>query len=228
MEQERANRATVLGNRFSLWLSTHWLVIFNTLAFLYVGLPFLAPVLMYLGATGPAALIYLIYRPLCHQLPQRSFFLFGPQPIYTLAELANWLNIGTGVDLALRAFTGNEAIGYKVALCQRDTAIYGTILLSGLAFGLLRRRWKVAPLPWWAYLIFGVMPMLLDGGYQFISYVVPPLWPSGPITPHETTPAMRAITGALFGLATVWLAYPYIQETMEDVQKRQQEWFEAE
>jgi hypothetical protein len=27
---------------------------------------------------------------------------------------------------------------------------------------------------------------------------------------------MRTITGALFGLATVWLAYPLIQEVMDE------------
>jgi hypothetical protein len=30
---------------------------------------------------------------------------------------------------------------------------------------------------------------------------------------------MRVITGALFGLATVWLAYPIFQETMEELRE---------
>ena len=40
--------------------------------------------------------------------------------------------------------------------------------------------------------------------------------PSLPIAPYETTPFMRALTGVLFGLATVWLAYPYVQEAMDE------------
>ena len=59
--------------------------------------------------------------------------------------------------------------------------------------------------------------MLADGGYQFVSYIVPLVWPDGPILPHETTPMMRVTTGSLFGLATVWLAYPLMQETMVEI-----------
>jgi len=32
---------------------------------------------MHLGKPGLASLIYLFYSPQCHQLPQRSYFLFG-------------------------------------------------------------------------------------------------------------------------------------------------------
>jgi uncharacterized membrane protein len=211
--------AVILAGRFVSWLSKHWLAVCNTFSFLYVGLPVLAPVLMRLGAKGPATIIHLIYRPLCHQLPQRSLFLFGPQFTYTLPELMQWLGPGAGLTPATAAFAGNETVGYKMALCQRDVAIYGAILLAGLLSGLLRRRWKITSLPWWAYVGFGILPMLLDGGYQFLSYVVPLFWPDGPITPHETTPALRLITGALFGLATVWLSYPLLQETMDDFRR---------
>jgi uncharacterized membrane protein len=156
---------------------------------------------------------------LCHQLPQRSFFLFGPQWTYTAEELVERLGTSIGLGMATRALVGNDAIGYKVGLCQRDVAIYGAILLSGLVYGFLRRFWKISSLSLWAYVGLGIVPMLLDGGYQFISYVLPLLWPGAPIMPHETTPVMRVITGALFGLATVWLAYPIVQETMEEMQE---------
>ncbi len=216
---ETQHRIVILADRFVFWLSKHWLAVFNTLAFLYVGLPVLAPVLMYLGATVPAMIIHTIYVPLCHQLPQRSFFLFGPQFAYTLPELME--RVGTSVIPGpwTDTFIGNEAVGYKMALCQRDTAIYGMILVSGLAYGLLRRWRNVSPLPWWAYIGLGIVPMLLDGGYQFLSYVLTTFWSDGPITPYESTPVMRLISGALFGWATVWLAYPLVQETMEEFQE---------
>ncbi|HEX2978797.1 MAG TPA: glutaredoxin family protein, partial [Anaerolineaceae bacterium] len=74
---------TVTGtDRFSYWLSAHYMVLFNLVALLYVGLPMLAPVFMKVGATMPARVIYGIYSPLCHQLAFRSFFLFGEQPYY--------------------------------------------------------------------------------------------------------------------------------------------------
>lgn len=212
-------RITALADRFVYWFSRRWLAVFNTFFLLYVGLPILAPVLMVAGAEWPATIIYTAYKPLCHQLPQRSFFLFGPQLTYTASELTERVGVNMGLGPTTRAFVGTDAIGYKMALCQRDTAIYGAIFLWGLVYGLLRRRWKVSPLPVWAYIGFGIVPMLLDGGYQFISYVVPLVWPGGPIVPHETAPAMRAITGALFGLATAWLAYPIVNETMEEARK---------
>ena len=213
------SRITLLADRLVFWLSKHWLSVFNTFILLYVGLPVLAPVLMFLGAEWPATIIYTIYRPLCHQLPQRSFFLFGPQLTYRAVELMERVDIHVGLDLATRAFVGNETIGYKMALCQRDISIYGAMLFFGLLYGVLRRWWKVLPLPWWGYIGLGVVPLLLDGGYQFLSYMMPLIWPGGPITPFETTPARRVITGSLFGLATVWLAYPAVQETMEDAQE---------
>jgi len=212
---ERERRAVILADRFVFWLSKHWLAVFNALALLYVGLPFLAPVLMHLGAEGPAMVIHTIYRPLCNQLPQRSWFLFGPQFAYTLPELMERVGPEALAGPWSPTFVGNEAVGYKMALCQRCTAIYGAIFLFGLFYTLGRRR--VRPLPWWAYVGFGIVPMALDGGYQFLSYALPLLLPGFPITPYETTPLMRTLTGALFGLATVWLAYPLIQETMEEL-----------
>ncbi|MEE8390921.1 MAG: DUF2085 domain-containing protein [Anaerolineae bacterium] len=216
---EPSSRIVIAVDRFGFWFSKHWLAVFNAFIFLYVGLPILAPVLMYLGARWLATVVYTVYRPLCHQLPQRSFFLFGPQWTYSAENLAERLGTNIGLGTATRAFVGNEAVGYKMGFCQRDIAIYGAILLVGLAYGLLRRRWKIPSLPWWAYIGLGIMPILLDGGYQLLSYIVPLLWPAGPITPHETTPAMRVITGTLFGLATVWLAYPIVQKTTEELRK---------
>ncbi len=221
LESERVQRLVILADRFIFWLSNHWLAIFNTLAFLYVAPSFLAPLLMRLGAKGPATIIYTMYRVTgCHQLPQRSWFLFGPQFAYTLPELRAQLGANAIPDpLALGRFIGNETLGYKVAFCQRDTAIYGAILFAGLVYKLLQSVLgrKVRPIRWWAYLGLGLVPMGLDGGYQLLSYLLPRLIPSIPISPHETTPLMRVVTGALFGWATVWLAYPYVQETMDDI-----------
>lgn len=217
---ERQRRIVILANRFVFWLSKHWLAVFNILALLYVGLPILAPVLMRLGAERPAIAIHLIYKPLCHQMPHRSWFLFGPQLAYTLDELVAYAGIEplstsseTGFLLRTVIGYGDESLGYKVAFCQRDIAIYGAILLAGLLYALGRRR--IRPLPWWGY-ILGLAPMGLDGGYQLLSSLIPFLLPDFSISPYESTPLMRVITGATFGLATIWLAYPYVQETMDE------------
>ena len=213
---DRRRGLVVTADRFIFWLSKHWLAVFNSLALIYVGLPFLAPTLMHLGAETAASLIYTVYRPLCHQLPQRSWFLFGPQISYRLPELME-LAGGQVTGAFSSGFVGNRELGYKMAFCQRDTAIYGAIFFFGLLYGLLRRRWDVRPLTWWGYILLGLVPMGIDGGYQFISYALPLLFPRLSLTPYETTPLMRIITGTAFGLATIWLAYPYVQSSMEDV-----------
>lgn len=213
----KTKRLVVAADRLIFWLSKRWLSIFNSFALIYVGLPLLAPTLMHLGAERAGSLIYTMYGPLCHQLPQRSWFLFGPKIAYRLPELME--RAGSDVAGAFSpSFIGNEALGYKVAFCQRDVAIYGAIFLFGIVYGLLRRRWDVRPLPWWAYILIGLVPMGLDGGYQLLSYVLPLILPSAALEPYETTPLMRVITGTLFGGATVWLAYPYVQASMDDVQ----------
>lgn len=210
----------ILVDRFVFWLSKHWLAVFNALALLYVGLPILAPTLMHLGLERPAAAIYILYKPLCHQLPSRSWFLFGPQHAYSLDELTAHTGItplaaksATAVLLRTVVGYGDETIGYKFAFCQRDTAIYGTIFVAGLLYALGRRR--VRPLPWWGYLL-GLIPMALDGGLQLLSALIPYLLPNLSIGPYESSPLKRTITGAIFGLVTIWLAYPYVQETMDE------------
>jgi uncharacterized membrane protein len=210
--RERAVGMTRVVSAFS----RHWLAILNTIVFLYIALPFAAPILMKLGADGPARVIYSAYGPVCHQLAFRSWFLFGEQAAYprALAGLPG-LTFGqaTGLNendlLAARAFLGDTHLGFKVALCERDVGIYGGILLGGLIFSRVRGRIK--PLPIWAWFVFGVLPMAIDGGSQFISGF--PGMPAG-WGVRESTPLLRTMTGLLFGLLNVWLAYPYLEESM--------------
>ncbi|NIV39463.1 MAG: hypothetical protein GWN58_61660, partial [Anaerolineae bacterium] len=103
-------------------LAKHWLILANLFWGLYVGLPFLAPVFMDAGLTVPAKAIYTIYRPACHQRPERSYFYGGPQAIYSVEELE-----AAGLDTnPFAREIGNEQLGWKVAFCERDVAIYGS------------------------------------------------------------------------------------------------------
>lgn len=210
---DRERRLILTADRFALWLCRHWLAVFNLAAFVYVGVPFLAPVLMHVGLQQPALFIYGLYRPLCHQLPFRSWYLFGSRLAYSIEELSR---LAGAEALVEHGYIGDPSLGYKVALCQRDTAIYGTILLAGLSYSLVRRRLRALPL--WAYVAFGLVPIGLDGGLQFLSYAAPLVLPSLAIPRLESTPLRRVITGALFGLATVWLAYPHLQEACSELQ----------
>ncbi|MBI3243197.1 MAG: hypothetical protein HYZ49_12985, partial [Chloroflexi bacterium] len=125
--------AAILANRLVLGFSRHWLLAITILLGLYVGLPWLAPVFMRLGWTGAGEIIYAIYSTQCHQLPQRSYFLFGPRTMYALQEIqAAWQN--TNNPLILRQFAGNEALGWKVAWSDRMVSMYTSIFLGGLLY----------------------------------------------------------------------------------------------
>ena len=189
-------------NRFANWIVHHLLAILNILFLIYVGLPFLAPVLMEAGAETPAKVIYTIYRPACHQLPERSFFLFGESPVYSREELpANGVADSDNVFVR-RNYIGDPEHGYKVAICERDVAIYGSMFLMGLIFALMRGHLPRLKAKW---LLVFALPMILDGGTQLVGL-------------RSSSWQLRLITGALFGVGLVWFAYPYIEESLKTSQ----------
>lgn len=206
------------------WLYRHWLFLVNLALGIYVAGTILAPVLMHLGWTGPARMVYTLYSFVCHQLPERSYFLFGPHGIDTYSKEQV---IGWGADPTyLRGFVGNAQVGFKLGIAERDIAIYGTALLAGLGYALVRRR--VYGLPWQVWVLVAA-PMALDGGSHFVSEVTwlgfreSNAWLAA-LTGNAFAAAfytgttigsfnwlMRTLTGALFAVASVWFAYPYLE-----------------
>jgi uncharacterized membrane protein len=61
------------------WGLRHWLLLINCGAILYAGLPWLSPLAQASGHPLIGELLFRIYTPLCHQLPERSFFVCGHQ-----------------------------------------------------------------------------------------------------------------------------------------------------
>jgi uncharacterized membrane protein len=212
------------SDKFTYWMSRHYMAFFNLLVVLYVGLPVLAPILMKMGAETPARWIYRGYGAVCHQLGFRSFYIFGEQAAYPRSEagVAGLLGFeeATGLSeqsepqalLDARNFVGNAQIGYKIALCQRDVAIYGAILLFGIVFALTGRR--LPALPWYLWIIIGILPIAWDGLSQLISQ--PPL---NFFDYRESTPFLRVLTGGLFGFTTAWFGYPMVEETMAETRE---------
>lgn len=233
------DRLTVTIDRIVYWFTRHWLAMFNIAIAFYVGLPLLAPTFMKLGFTGPARVIYTVYSPLCHQMATRSFFLYGDQYAYPRAiagtdlvpfevymgNIAEFAGVPTAPEdwvsfiMPARRFLGNEQMGYKTALCERDMAIYGFVLIGGLVYGLVRKRRKVKPLPIWAFLVFGLGPIALDGFSQLFSQYGVALAPLAGLTQifplRESSPFLRSLTGALFGFTLVWMTYPHIESSMK-------------
>jgi uncharacterized membrane protein len=231
---KRGKKHTTYGQKiakadhFAHWFSRHYMLVFNLMIFIYVGLPFLAPALQQSGATAPAAVIYKIYGGLCHQLSYRSIFMFGEQSIYPrkAAGIDGFQSFqeATGLDesglLQARQFVGNDVVGYKVALCQRDIAIYLAMLVFGLAFAATGRKWK--PLSFIIWIALGIFPIAYDGGSQLLGQLLVMLdgkyWEmlARAFPYRESTPMLRFLTGSLFGAMTAWMGFPLVEETMAD------------
>ncbi len=200
--------------------------IFLVLYGLWVWLPWLAPVLMHAGLDPAARIIYFVYSFFCHQLPERSFFLFGQKAMVSLAEIQA-AGQNTLQPLLLRKFIGNSGMGWKVAWSDRMVSFYSTIWLFALVWWPFRR--KIKPLPVWGLILLW-LPIAIDGGTHWISDLAGieqgfrenNLWLAA--LTHHALPAsfymgnalgsfnswMRLLTGPVAGLGMVWFALPHI------------------
>lgn len=202
---------------FSLWLSRRYVWLISIILIAFIGVAFLAPVLKLNGNSRIANGIYKVYSVLCHQLAYRSYFIGGEQFVYP-RELANIPGLLTYEDVTgksaadvmySRSFIGNTELGYKVAICERDVAIYLSLGFFGILFELTGRKFK--GLPWYFWLVFALFPIALDGGSQLPGLAQG--WPAW-LPVRESTPLLRTITGILFGAGTAWYIYPLMEETM--------------
>jgi uncharacterized membrane protein len=195
---------------------------------LWVILPWLAPVLMQAGQDAAAKAIYFIYSLFCHQLPERSFFLFGRGTMYSLSDVQSaWQD--TLNPFTLRRFIGNEVMGWKVAWSDRMVSFYTTIWVTAIAWWPLRR--KIGPLPWWAFALL-LLPLALDGITHAVSDIsglgrgfrnsntwlltltneALPIAYGGDALGSFNSWA-RLITGVLAGIGIAWFAFPNLERS---------------
>jgi uncharacterized membrane protein len=164
--------------------SRSWPWALNVLVAAFIGGALLAPILERIGLSNGASAIYSLYHLTCHQWAFRSFFLFGSQLVYGREQL-NALSVDP------YTFTGTPDLGWKLAFCERDLAIYVAALAVGLWFAQHRDMQAMsvrvfAPL---------ILPMALDGFTQLFGW-------------RESTWELRVLTGVLFGAASAWFLYP--------------------
>lgn len=214
---------------FFQWIGDHWFETFLILYGLWVFAPFLAPLFMQIGWTGAGKAIYFIYSFFCHQLPERSLFLFGERTMYSLSEIqAAWQD--TINPMILRQFIGNEMMGWKIAWSDRMISFYTSVWLFAVAWYPLRRNIK--PISWWGFM-FLLLPIALDGGTHAVSDLAgigqgfrdTNAWLA--VLTNNSLPGtfyagdalgsfnsiMRFLTGFLAGLGVVWLVFPFFFQT---------------
>jgi uncharacterized membrane protein len=147
-----------------------------------------APVLAALGLHSAADALYAAYRLTCHQWAFRSFFLFTPdQPPLAVYSQQQLTRLGTDPF----GFIGSPDLGWKMAFCERDLAIYVAVLAAGMYYA---RRRDLRPA---SFLVYGILilPMAVDGFTQLFGW-------------RESTWELRVVTGLLFGLASALLVLP--------------------
>ncbi len=188
---------------------------------------------MHYGLETPARLIYLIYSFQCHQLPQRSFFLFGPQPMLSLEQIQQvWQN--TNDPSVLRQFIGTPELGYKVAWSDRMVSAYGMIPVAATFWGLLRKRLR--PMSLLTFILLA-LPMAIDGGTHMLSDMagigrgfrytndwlatltasrLPETFYVG-TTLGSFNSTMRLLTGTLFAIGVVGFLLPFLAEGFADM-----------
>lgn len=239
-----SRRMAVRLNIWVLRLSRNWLRVALIAIGLYAALPWVAPTLMKIGLNGPGRALYTLYSPFCHQFAFRSMFLYGEQPFYPRyntgspytpfevyardlpefapdREIPRFGQVGDvymftpAYQIAAREFVGNERLGYKLTLCERDTAIYAMLFVGGLIYSQPVVRRRLRPVPIWLYILLGLGPVGLDGVSQLLGYPPFNLWP-----PRETLPVFRLVTGGLFGLMNAWLAFPYLELSFRDTRRQ--------
>jgi uncharacterized membrane protein len=154
-----------------------------------------------------------------------------------LARLAGWEGLG---QLLFRLYSppichqqpasSSFLGGYQVAYCQRDTAIYTTLFLAGLLFGLVRRRAR--PWPWWA-LVLCILPIGVDGLTQVPRAILPDwtlrtdnawavaltggIFPAGFYVGDAVGSLnwlLRTVTGVVLAVGLVFTFYPLIEAGM--------------
>lgn len=235
LELREANTGSRV-EQLTAWLRRYWIIPIATFLGLYVVLPFVAPFFMQMGFETAARVIYTIYSTQCHQLPERSFFLFGPRWMYSLGEVQTvWQD--TLNPLVLRQFIGNPQMGWKVAWSDRMVSMYGSLFIFAVLWWIFRHR--IGRLPWWGFLLL-LLPMAVDGTSHFFSdlsglgqgFRDQNLW-LAELTNHafpigfyvgdalgSFNSWMRLISGVLFGLGVVWFGFPYLDELFHGSGKR--------
>jgi uncharacterized membrane protein len=208
-------------------LSYHWLGLFLIVYGLWVFTPFLAPIFMHIGWTEAGKAVYFTYSFFCHQLPERSFFLFGRESMYSLAQIQTaWQ--ATSNPLILRGFIGNTTMGWKIAWSDRMISFYTSVWVLAALWSLFRR--KAQPLHWTGFILL-LLPLIIDGGTHAISDLAgigqgfrdTNQWLvtlTGNFLPAEFyagdtlgsfNSIARFITGILAGIGIVWFTFPHLE-----------------
>jgi uncharacterized membrane protein len=161
-------------DRLGRFLLRSWPLLLSGILAIYAGLPWLSPLLRRWGFEQLGLALFQMYRTLCHQLPERSFFLGQ----------------------------------YQVCYCHRCTALYTSLVVMSLVFGIGRWQHAISN----RLLLLLTLPMAIDGGWHLLNDLLPSL---GLRSDNSAVGSLnfwlRMITGTLFAAGIVLWTYPRLQ-----------------
>ncbi len=228
----RKRSTAIFLQKLIYYLSKYWYGFAMLVSFTFLLLGILAPALMVDNDEQNAQSIYRFLALNNHQLPERSYFLFGTDgaiKTYSLAELREF-----GMTMRDRnSFVGNETIGYKTGLNHRMIAIFMGMFIGGLAWGVSRGRLRIGL---FIFLLL-LLPILLDGFSHMISESGSRFrdnnnWArfltvnSFPDAFYSSTKAgslnwwLRTITGTLFGLGITWFLFTRFDDYFKTIRQK--------
>ncbi|MEX2425138.1 MAG: DUF2085 domain-containing protein [Thermomicrobiaceae bacterium] len=149
----------------------HWLLVFNLVAFFLAVMPFVIPFIAAQGFTGLASWMYTSFGLMCHQMPERTFTIFGEQMALCHRMTAIYVaSLAGGVGYAI-VRDRLPPLGFRpMILMATPMAIDGFTQL----FGLRESVWELRLLTGSLFAI-GVMwfalPRLEDGFREIKSVV---------------------------------------------------------
>lgn len=190
MGTERSKRIEGNGQVARRDLTPFYIFAFYVAVLIIWNLSFiLPPILALSGNQGASNAFYQFHSYFCHQRLDRSFCFFsdntlgdcvGPDtingPVYAVTGKSHSVIV-----------SGGDIVGYELAACARDNAIYLAMLLGALALPFFSRI-ENKDVPPVLYFILAIVPLGIDGTGQLIG-----LWTS--------TNFMRVVTGTITGLA---------------------------
>lgn len=215
------------ANRIVLWSANHWLALINLFFFIYIALPIIAPLMLAAGYSTIPLIIYRIYGLTCHQLPSHSYFLLGHQvALCQRCTAIHGAMVITGLLYILQRFR-LPPLSFKwylfflipmgidggMQLVSELLVVVPAMVLWAIGLGLIALLsgllyWQQA-LVWQAGIFFAAGPVSLMS-VQLAG-------------PYESNWQWRTITGAIYAFGTVWLVYPLLEESFQELRQQTQE-----
>ena len=86
----------IQADRLVYWLTRHWLLTVNVLLGLFLGLALLSPLLRAWGHESLGEALFGLYGRVCHQRPERSFFVQGEQVAFCQRDVGQYVGLILG------------------------------------------------------------------------------------------------------------------------------------